>query len=122
MERISEEEVTRLGNSIGYFKVNLPSTKEDYESGSGEGVWAVVKDQETYNELKSNKDTGTFHVYIANDSVYYPHLTCGSRVLVKHGGKKRHIAVFSKLSGTQHAEKNILKWIDNEDRCPGCPY
>ena len=52
MERISEEEVTRLGNSIGYFKVNLPNTKEKYESGNGEGIWAVVKDQGTFNKQK----------------------------------------------------------------------
>ena len=99
-EKISEERVVELGDSIGYFKVNLPNTKESYHSGNGEGVWAVVEDKDIYDKYNNNELKNPFYVFIANDSIYYPYLICGSRVLVEPKGDKRPVAVWDKLTQT----------------------
>jgi len=96
MEKISEKKVANLGDSIGYFKLNLPNDETSYISGNGEGVWAVVDDKELKEKI-SNDKVDVFEAYIANDSVYYPGLVCGSKVQAEVRKGRRPVAVFSDL-------------------------
>ena len=57
-------------------KINLPKTKEEYETGNGEGVWAIV-DEECKKAYDAD-EYGTQYIGILdNDSILYPHMIHG---------------------------------------------
>jgi len=118
-EQLDEEQMTKFGEEFGFFKVNLPSTFEDYQRGNGEGMWAVALnkgDGETANYEGPEKKQ--FYAYMANDSTYYPNLVYGKRVLAETRGENRCVAVWDGLVGSEDAEKNKEEVFEkmNENR------
>ena len=111
-EKISESRVALAGEAIGYFKLNLPSKFEDYQSGNGEGIWAVVLTKKEKVMVDDETNTEPFFAYAANDSCYYPELVCGSRIFAEPRGGNRPIAVWENLTGSKEAEKNAEDTLD----------
>ena len=73
-----------------YVKVNLPGDRDSYESGNGEGVWAVV-DEETCRAYDAEADGGSYRGILANDSIYYPGLNCGTEISFEMRGEMRPV-------------------------------
>jgi len=105
IEKITEEMVSELGEKNGYFRVNLPSTFKTYQTGNGEGIWAVALTKELTDKIEK-AEIKQFYAYAANDSIYYPELVCGSRILAETRGDNRAVAVWENLTNSNEAEKN----------------
>lgn len=106
-EKINKEKVSELGRSLGHFQVNLPDKFESYQSGNGEGCWAVALNEEDREISKyEGPERRQFYAYLANESLYYPHLEYGSRVLAETRGENRCVAVWDGLVGSEDAVKN----------------
>lgn len=93
------------------FKVNLPSTYENYINGNGEGVWACG-DEKTKLAYDNDVSGGIYFVMILNDSGYYPDLTNKTIIPVEMRGEKRPTAIFDELKakyGMSHREEFIEK-------------
>lgn len=84
-----------------YIKVNIPLTEEDYRSGNGEGVWVEV-DSETEKAYDRDAIGSDYHGILANDSLYYPGLSCGDMIEFEMRGEKRPVVAWSFLSGRTH--------------------
>lgn len=80
-----------------YFKVNLPSSIEDFTTGNGEGVWC--KSTRKYTDMANSKDFNnvTILVEILNDSLYYKGLMCGDIIPVELRGCNRPVAYINEL-------------------------
>lgn len=77
-------------------KVNVPASLENYNSGNGEGMWALGT-QEFIDDYK-NDVSGTRHIVkLMNKSVYYPELAHGAEVVVEMRGNNRPVVVYSQL-------------------------
>lgn len=104
------EMIEELVQNFGYIKVNLPSSIEDYKTGNGEGMWAVVASQEDFDIEQAEVEGTKFKVYLCNDSFYYPDdYPWGSEVIAEsRGSEYRAVAVWEELSkiGRDLAEKN----------------
>jgi hypothetical protein len=74
----SEDEISKL-----YIKVNLPSNISSYNSGNGEGCWAIPNTDEDAVILNEDKDKTTAKIILCNDSVYFPPLVYGSVLQVE---------------------------------------
>jgi hypothetical protein len=85
-----------------HFKLNLPSTLKTYVSGNGEGIFAVV-DSVLLKSKIDNDTADVFSAYAANDSVYYPHITCGTKILCEIRKGKRPVAVWAGLENKENA-------------------
>lgn len=108
-EKISGKKIEELGESVGYFKLNLPADMSNYISGNGEGIWAVCSSEDAEN-MASNKAQGQFLAWAANGSFYYPgEIEYGSVILAEFRGKMRPVAVWDDLQGTKEAAKNREK-------------
>lgn len=71
-------------------KVNLPDTNASFESGNGEGIWAVPLtevDEQIYHNSKSKE---TFQVALLNTAIYYP-FPWGSIITVETRGNNRPV-------------------------------
>lgn len=75
---------------LEYIKVNLPETEDDYIDGNGEGVWVLV-DEKAKTAHDTDVNEGTYLGILANDSVYYPHMTFGSAVVIEMRGSQRPV-------------------------------
>ena len=95
-ESISDEQVANLGEEIGYFKLNLPKDKTSYDNGNGEGVWAVVTNQELKDKIEED-EVCTFYAYNSNDSIYYPGIVGGTRIHCECIPGHRPIAILNEL-------------------------
>jgi hypothetical protein len=78
------------------FKLNLPSSRENFESGNGEGVWACT-DNPTLERLNKDGTGGIYFARVLNDSVYYPTLKCDTIVAMEMRGDKRPVALYDEL-------------------------
>lgn len=94
-----------------FFKVNLPSSKENYVSGNGEGVWACT-DLISYKKYQEDKNEGIIYVKILNDSVYYNGLNCEDLIPVELRGEKRPVAIYEELL-SKYGESNRKNLINN---------
>ena len=95
-----------LIKQFGHIKVNLPSNFESYQSGNGEGIWAVCASQKDADIYNTPSNGSQFEVCLANNSFYYPYLTYGSKVLVETQGDNRPVAVWDNLPNTKAADHN----------------
>lgn len=97
-ERIFEDDIDihDLKNDE-MFKINLPDSKEGYDKGNGEGVWATASEKGF--KIWSNDDSykELFLVRILNDSIYYKGLSYGDYVLVESRRDCRPVAVLTEL-------------------------
>jgi hypothetical protein len=93
----------RLIKNYKYFKLNLPSTIDEYRFGNGEGVWAVAASASDNKLARDDSVNKQFEAYLCNDSVYYPHMPFGSRVLGETRGGCRPVAVWDDLQDTKNA-------------------
>lgn len=119
-KKLTPEEMDALNKQVPYIKVNLPPTFEEYQSGNGEGIWALTESKEVYDKWDADEAKGQFVAYAANDSVYYPDLKCGCPVLCEFRGGNRPVAVWDNLHGTKEAatnQKKVMKKLGG--RCPG---
>lgn len=80
-----------------YIVVNLPSSEEDYLSGNGEGVWVEV-DDDTIRDYDNDMRGYFYHGVLANDSLYYPGLSCGMTLPFEMRGVRRPVASYKWLS------------------------
>lgn len=93
------------------FKVNLPATKDEYETGNGEGVWACATASDT-EKVFSDCEYEIIFVKILNDSLYYPGLKCYDIIPVELRGECRPVAMFNELQyhynkdGDENTTKN----------------
>jgi len=95
------------GEEEASIKVNLPPTIEEFRSGNGEGIWAVPVDSGALSKARSDESVGEqIEVYALNDSVYYPGVVWGSRVVCVTRGDCRPVAVWDALNGTKQATEN----------------
>ncbi len=94
-----------------YIKVNLPRTHEDFVRGNGEGIWVEV-DYDTKRAHDNDHTGGLFVGVLANDSLYYPTLSCGTPLPFTMRGCNRPVADFncflSKLHAISDEEKDAL--------------
>lgn len=79
-----------------YIKVNIPLTEKDYRSGNGEGVWVEV-DQETKEAHDSDAVGSGYQGILANDSLYYPGLSCGDMIEFEMRCEKRPVVAWDFL-------------------------
>jgi len=108
---IPEAEVTALGETLKYFKLNIPASFEDYQSGNGEGIWAVVKTA----ELKKQVDDDSieiFTAYAANSSFAYPDIQYGSAIKAEIRNDCRPVAVWEDLVNSKEALVRSVKVKD----------
>lgn len=86
------------------FKVNLPFTESEYETGNGEGVWAITNNAslEIINDTKSINEFVL--VRILNDSIYYNNLSFGDYIIVETRGEKRPVANYEILNSNYNKE------------------
>lgn len=106
---LTREELDKLG--ADYFHLNLPDTIENYQSGNGEGVWAVCRPKDR-QDLRYDKKEGQFIAFSCNDSVYYPgEIVIGSAILAEHRGENRPVACWDDLKGTKDAAVNKMKLL-----------
>jgi len=95
-----EKQIKKLVDKFGYIKVNLPENGKGYNSGNGEGVWAVACTKED-NKVSISEFTTDykkeFYVFICNSSLYHPKLEWGSKVRCENRGSNRAVAVFNKI-------------------------
>jgi hypothetical protein len=82
-----------MGEYPGYIRVNLPSDKEHFISGNGEGVFVRVEEdvERLYNE---DYDGGFFKGTLGNDSCYYPALKNGDTIIFTMRGDKRSVCLY----------------------------
>lgn len=83
--------------SLSYIKVNMPETFEDYISGNGEGVWALV-DAACKKAHDSDSSEGTYIGIICNNSIYYPRMRYGMAVVIEMRGSNRPVVPYSFLN------------------------
>ena len=84
-----------------YIKVNIPMTEKDYHFGNGEGVWVEV-DQETRRAYNRDAIGSGYHGILANDSLYYPGLSCGDMIEFEMRGANRPVVPLSFLQNRDH--------------------
>ena len=91
---LTNNDINRLKMTINpyHIKVNLPSSKEKYESGNGEGVWVII-DETTKKDYDSDITGGIYHGILDNDSFDYPRLKCGSYIRFEMRGNNRPVAL-----------------------------
>lgn len=77
-------------------KVNLPSNKECYEYGNGEGCWAEC-DADVQLAYDNDEDGTHYECVLANDSLYYPGLLCGTTVPIEMRGSNRPVVPYEWL-------------------------
>lgn len=102
-------------------KINLPETKEQYETGNGEGVWAIVD-----NECKiayEADEYGTQYIGILdNDSILYPHMVHGYGVIIEMRGTHKPVVPYDYLNNLDsYIEKlnnEIIQNSTNEQHIP----
>lgn len=86
------------GNLLGYAAVvNLPSTLEDYESGNGEGCWALFSPADFADAYETEKAGGRYPVYLLNSSFYHPSLTWGTLIYVEMRGGYRPVLCLDQI-------------------------
>ena len=62
----------RMLNEKNYIKVNLPDTLDKFETGNGEGIWAVPNMPSDQSTSDSNIIGDSFDVIVLNDCLSYP--------------------------------------------------
>lgn len=108
----SIKEVSAMGDSIGYFRLNLPADFGSYQRGNGEGIFAVCE-KEDKEFLDRGASGRQFIAWAANESVYYPgRIMCGTAILAEMRGANRPVAVWDDLQGTREAPDNKDKILD----------
>ena len=108
--KMDEKRYEELIEAGKLFKLNLPSKFEDFQSGNGEGIWAVVDDPDLQQRLDDDEVIEQFVAYAANNSVYYPNITVGTPVIARQrGGNTRPIAEWEFLVDSAEADKNRIE-------------
>lgn len=99
-EKATQEQLIEYRKKNGEFKLNLPDTVDKFLSGNGEGIWATVEKSEHYHDDDKDDCIGKhFYAYALNDSIYYPDIEYGSKVLAEHRGESfRAVAVWDDLN------------------------
>ena len=105
------EAISSEGSGFKYIKVNIPSTRANYENGNGEGCWALIteKDVEKYED---DNCTDAFKAVLANYSVYYD-IPAGT-VLPCHFNKEHRPLVsydYLEANYSVNAEENRLNIV-----------
>ena len=77
-------------------KVNLPSNKENYLSGNGEGLWCYLS-KEDIVKYDNDEKVGDFEAYICNDPEYYNEVNFGDKLVAEFRGKNRPVFKFSQV-------------------------
>lgn len=90
----TDSDTNRLKMTIrpNLIKVNLPTCKEKFKSGNGEGVWVII-DEATQKVYDSDAIGGIYHGILDNDSIDFPHLKCGSYIRFEMRGVNRPVAL-----------------------------
>lgn len=118
--RAKTSQIEEWSTLHGYFKFNLPASTSEDESGNGEGMWAVCADIQN-SDLAHSEKVGDidreFDVYLANDSVYYPHLTYGTKVRGRVRGPGRRPTAILEECGSFEAQRNRQRIL--EKLCAG---
>jgi len=76
-----------LEDTFRQIKVNLPDSNRGFISGNGEGIWALILEEDGVKKYKESKLGETFYVALLNNSIYYPPLSWGNIIKVKCTGK-----------------------------------
>ena len=82
-------------NGEYFIKVNLPNSKASFNHGNGEGCW--VKVDEYVCRVYDEDGYGDFTGELANDSIYYPGLDCGTVIPFRMRGPMRPCVPFGWL-------------------------
>lgn len=108
-EKLTMTELDVLAKKHKLVRLNLPDTIENYKSGNGEGIFAVIPEKEDQEKYDADHSDGQFFAYSCSDSFYYPNIHCGDLILAEFRGSKRPIAVWDNLTGTKEATANKEK-------------
>lgn len=74
-----------------HIKVNLPSNRDDFEYGNGEGCWVLVEPG-IKEQCEAGYEGGNFEGLLDNDSFYYPDLKAGTTIRFEMRGECRPVA------------------------------
>ncbi len=108
------EAISAEGSGFKYIKVNIPSTRANYENGNGEGCWTLVTEEDA-EKYEDDNCTDTFKAVLANYSFYY-NIPAGT-VLPCHFNKKYRplvsydYLVENYLVNAEENRLNIIKQI-----------
>ncbi len=105
-EKLTITELDKLVKQHKYIRLNLPDTIGRYNSGNGEGIFAVIAEPEDREKYDKDQLGGQFFAYSCSDSFYYPDIHCGDLILAEFRGVNRPVAVWDNLKGTKEAEAN----------------
>jgi hypothetical protein len=97
---------------VEHIKVNLPRDKEAYLLGNGEGIWVKVEPLVKKAHDRDDIDA-VYSGILANDSVYYPSLKIGNKVVFELRGNNRPVALWdgflADLTGVSDKELEAIK-------------
>jgi hypothetical protein len=113
--------MTKGKEMFNLIKINLPKTKEEYETGNGEGVWAIVNDE--CKKAYDADEYGTQYIGILdNDSILYPHMIHGDGVIIEMRGTHKPVVPYDYLNNLDsYIEKlnnEIIQNSTNEQHIP----
>ena len=80
-----------------YIKVNLPSNEASYQSGNGEGCWALVSSAVKDIHDQENEVGTIYTAILDNTSIYYPGLDAGMQIPIELRGHYRPVVPLSWL-------------------------
>ena len=86
-----------------HVKINLPDSRESYESGNGEGCWAIIEGAaatayEEDGRYDPETGAGLYKAILDNDSWYYPGLVHGTEVPIEMRGPSRPVVPIAWLA------------------------
>ena len=99
---------------IGFIKVNLPISEQDYNDAAGEGVWVIVSAE--VKAAHDNDETGTSYTGILdNDSFDYIGLEHGAIIPFEMRGDHRPVVPYSWLTEHYKINKEFFKGTPQYD-------
>lgn len=96
---VTESEARELTFANKIFKVNLPSSDENFITGNGEGIWACATNESDYEKATSDNSKGELIIVkILNEPIYYDKLHIFDYVVAETRGENRAVAIYSELT------------------------
>lgn len=121
---MNEEFLNRLFSDYKPVTINIPFNEKEYKSGNGETIWAAVSnnDKEKYD---NDCDNGTVEVMLLNNSVGFPSLMIGEKIMCEWRGKKIPVVPWNNIKDlefdrvTVDVRKSQMKQLRG-DHCSKC--
>lgn len=108
-------------DELHHIRVNVPETREKYESGNGEGMWVVV-DAATKDAHDAHIEGGIYEGVLDNDSWYWHGLDHGTVINFEMRGEHRPVVPFEWLVSHYMTNEEYYGTTDEEPDLPiYCP-